>query len=108
MAGMNKLLKEAQKMQQKMASVQEDLVKEILDVTYGGGAIQIKINGHGTIQSVAIDPEFLKEGAEVVNAALLEVIQEAQAKVSELSSDRMNAASGGLMGNLGSSFPGLF
>ena len=108
MAGMNKLLKEAQKMQQKMASVQEDLGREILDVTYGGGAVAIKINGHGIIQSVAIDPEFLKEGADVVNAGLLEALQEAQAKVNALSSDRMNAASGGLMGNLGSGFPGLF
>ena len=45
MVGVGKLLKQAQKMQQKMEEAQAELSNEIIDVSGGGGAVSIKITG---------------------------------------------------------------
>jgi DNA-binding protein, YbaB/EbfC family len=106
MAGVGKLLKQAQKMQKQMEAVQAELAEQVLEVSSGGGAIQIKINGQGEFQAFKIDSEFLKEDAEFVEETLLAAVQEAAAKAKETSEEAMNAVTGGMggpggMGGLG-------
>ena len=45
MAGVGKLLKQAQKMQRGIEALQTQLEAKEIDVTSGGGAVKIKING---------------------------------------------------------------
>ncbi|MGB0743459.1 MAG: YbaB/EbfC family nucleoid-associated protein [Opitutales bacterium] len=103
MAGVGKLLKQAQKMQKQMEAIQEELAETVLEVSSGGGAITIKINGQSEVQSIKIDPEFLKEDAEFVEEALLAAVKEASAKAKETSEEAMSAVAGGM----GGGFPGL-
>ena len=56
MAGVGKLLKQAQKMQRKMEQVQEELAQKEIDVSCGGGAVNIKVNGQGEFLALSIDP----------------------------------------------------
>ena len=77
MAGVGKLLKQAQKMQKQMEGIQGKLAEQIIEVSSGGGAINIQINGQGEFQAFKIDPEFLKEDAEFVEETLLGAVQEA-------------------------------
>ncbi|MDB2311060.1 YbaB/EbfC family nucleoid-associated protein [Opitutales bacterium] len=102
MAGVGKLLKQAQKMQKQMESIQGQLAEQIIEVSSGGGAINIKINGQGDFQAFKIDPEFLKEDAEFIEETLLGAVQEAAAKAKETSEDAMGAVTGGMGG-----FPGF-
>jgi len=102
MAGVGKLLKQAQKMQKQMESVQSKLAEQIIEVSSGGGAINIKINGQGEFQDFKIDPEFLKEDAEFIEETLLGAVQEAAAKAKETSEEAMGAVTGGMGG-----FPGF-
>lgn len=102
MAGVGKLMKQAQKMQKQMEAVQEKLAETILDVSTGGGAIMIKINGQGEMQSIKIDPEFLQEDVEFVEETLLAAVQEASEKAKETSEEAMSSVSGGMGG-----LPGL-
>ncbi|MGJ8653257.1 MAG: YbaB/EbfC family nucleoid-associated protein [Opitutaceae bacterium] len=102
MAGVGKLLKQAQKMQKQMETVQEQLAAQIIEVSSGGGAIQIQINGQGDFQSFKLDPEFLKEDADFVEETLLAAVQEAAAKAKETSEEAMGAVTGGMGG-----FPGF-
>lgn len=102
MPGVGKLLKQAQKMQKQMEAIQEELAETVLEVSSGGGAVTIKITGQSEIQSIKIDPEFLKEDAEFVEETLLAAVQEATAKAKETSEEAMSAVSGGMGG-----FPGL-
>ena len=67
MAGVGKLLKQAQKMQRGIAEAQQQLSAERLEVSHGGGAIRVTVDGHGLVHGLAIDPEFLKEEKTVVN-----------------------------------------
>jgi DNA-binding YbaB/EbfC family protein len=102
MAGVGKLLKQAQKMQKQMEAIQAELAETMLDVSSGGGAVQVKINGQGEFQSFKLDPEFLKEDPEFVEETLLAAVQEAAAKAKETSEEAMGSVTGGAGG-----FPGL-
>ena len=89
MAGVGKLMKQAQKMQKQMEGIQSQLAEQIIEVSSGGGAINIKINGQGEFQSFKIDPEFLKEDAEFIEETLLGAVQEAAAKAKETSEEAL-------------------
>jgi DNA-binding YbaB/EbfC family protein len=102
MAGVGKLLKQAQKMQKQMEGIQLKLAEQIIEVSSGGGAINIKINGQGEFQAFKIDPEFLKEDAEFIEETLLGAVQEAAAKAKETSEEAMGSVTGGMGG-----FPGF-
>lgn len=101
MPGVGKLLKQAQKMQKKMEAVQAELAEKKIEVSSGGGAIKVVINGQQEFQSLEIDPEFLKEEASFVQESLLAAIQEASAKAKEEHEKAMGGVSEGM------SFPGL-
>ncbi|MEZ0217659.1 MAG: YbaB/EbfC family nucleoid-associated protein, partial [Rariglobus sp.] len=47
MAGVGKLLKQAQKMQKSIESLQTQMEAKVIDITSGGGAVKVKINGAG-------------------------------------------------------------
>ena len=56
MAGVGKLLKQAQKMQKQMQVAQDSLANTLIKVSSGGGAIGIEITGQGECKSIEIDP----------------------------------------------------
>ena len=98
MAGVGKLLKQAQKMQKQMQVAQDSLANTLIKVSSGGGAIGIEITGQGEFKSIEIDPEFLKEDAEFVQETLLLAIQEASSKAKEKQESLMGSVSGGVQG----------
>jgi DNA-binding YbaB/EbfC family protein len=77
MAGVGKLLKQAQKMQRGIEALQTQLEAKVIDVTSGGGAVKIKVNGAGKFLELTLDPEFLKEDPKLVADTLLVAIQDA-------------------------------
>ena len=101
MAGVGKLMKQAAKMQKKIESMQEELSKSELEISSGGGAVVIKINGQSEFQSLTIDPELLKEDPSLIEETLLEAIKEASAKAKAFNDEQMAKATQGL------SMPGL-
>ena len=102
MVGVGKLLKQAQKMQQKMEEAQASLSEEILEVTGGGGAVPIKISGMGEFKDLNLDPEFLKEDPEFVSEAILQAIVDASEQAKKKNDDAMSGLTGGMQ------MPGLF
>lgn len=95
MPGVGKLLKEAQKMQKKMAAAQAEIAQQVFDVSSGGGAVVVKINGAQEIIGVTFDPEFLKEEAAVVQETLLSALKEAQKKAKEYQESQMSQLTAG-------------
>jgi len=77
MAGVGKLLKQAQKMQRSIEALQTQLEAKEIEVTSGGGAVKLKINGAGKFTALTLDAEFLKEDAKLVADTLLVAIQDA-------------------------------
>jgi hypothetical protein len=102
MAGVGKLLKQAQKMQKQIESMQASLETQVIDVSSGGGAVQIKINGAGKFQSIALDAEFLKEDKKLIEETLLNAVQEAAQKAKEKNDAEMQRISSAFQ------MPGVF
>lgn len=102
MAGVGTLLKQAKKMQQKIEDMQKSIEAQEIDVSSGGGAVQIKINGAGKFIAIKLDPEFLKEDAKLIEETLLQATQEAATKAKELNDSEMQKISSGFQ------MPGMF
>lgn len=101
MPGVGKLLKQAQKMQKAMETVQAQLAEMTVEGSAAGGAVKAMVNGQGTLKSVKIDPEFLKEDAASVEASIVAAVEDAAAKARAKSEAEMNKITGGF------SIPGL-
>ncbi|AOS45759.1 Nucleoid-associated protein YbaB [Lacunisphaera limnophila] len=102
MAGVGTLLKQAKKMQQRIEEMQQSLAARELDISSGGGAVQIKINGAGKFLAVRLDPEFLKEDPKLIEETLLNAVGEAAAKAKDLNDSEMQRISAGFQ------MPGMF
>lgn len=102
MAGVGTLLKQAKKMQSKIEEMQKALETREIDVSSGGGAVQVKINGAGKFLAVKLDPEFLKEDAKLIEETLLNAVREAATKAKELNDTEMQRISAGFQ------MPGMF
>ena len=102
MVGVGKLLKQAQKMQQKMEEAQALLSEEIIEVSGGGGAVSIKISGQGDFKDLKFDLEFLKEDTAFVCEAIVQAVQDASAQAKKKNDEAMNGLTGGMQ------MPGLF
>jgi DNA-binding YbaB/EbfC family protein len=102
MAGVGKLLKQAQKMQKQIESMQTSLETQVIDVSSGGGAVQITINGAGKFQALTLDAEFLKEDKKLIEETILHAVQEAAQKAKEKNDAEMQRISSAFQ------MPGMF
>ena len=89
MAGVGTLLKQAQKMQRSIESLQTQMEAKEIDVTSGGGAVKIKINGAGKFLSLVLDAEFLKEDPKLISDTLLVAIQDAAKQAKDFNDAEM-------------------
>jgi len=92
---MQKMLKQAQQLQAKMEKAQQELEKETLEVSSGGGAVTIVITGHQQIRSVKIAPEVAGD-VEMLQDLVLTAVNEAVKKSQELAASRINAITAGM------------
>lgn len=100
---MNAMIRQAQKMQEDMAALQEDLDAREYDISAGGGVVGVKINGKREILSIDIQPEVVDpEDIETLSDILVAAVNEAIKRVD----DTNNAEMSKLTGNAG--LPGLF
>jgi nucleoid-associated protein EbfC len=102
---MNKMLQQVQQMQEEMAKAQDELAKETVEASVGGGMVKVKASGAGEIVEITIAPEVIDpddpEGlADLVLAGVNEALKSSQ----DLMQSRLGGAMGGLKG-LG--LPGL-
>jgi nucleoid-associated protein EbfC len=103
---MNKLMQQAQQMQEQVQRMQEDAVKEVAESSVGGGMVKVKANGAGQVLSIdispdAIDPSDAEGLADLVLAGVNEALRSASAAVEA----KAQAMQSELLGGLG--LPGL-
>ncbi|MDQ3670133.1 MAG: YbaB/EbfC family nucleoid-associated protein [Actinomycetota bacterium] len=102
---MNKMLQQVQQMQEQMAKAQDELAKEIVEASVGGGMVTVKANGAGEIVGVKISPEAIDpDDVESLEDLVLAGVNEALRNANELMQSKLGGAMGGL-GGLG--LPGL-
>jgi hypothetical protein len=97
-----KLMKEAQKAQRKMAEAQEKLAAMSVEGSAGGGMVTATANGEGTVTAVRIDPQAVDpEDVEMLEDLVTAAVGEAQRKARELQEQELGGAMGGMGGMAG-------
>jgi DNA-binding YbaB/EbfC family protein len=102
MAGLGKLVKQAEKMKRGIEALQAQLEAKEIEVTSGGGAVKVKINGVGKFLALTLDPEFLKEDAKLVSDAVLAAVQDAAKQAKDYNEAEMQKITGSIQ------IPGMF
>ena len=102
---MNKMLQQVQQMQADMLKAQEELAKETVEASVGGGTVVVKANGAGEIIEIKIAPEAIDpDDPETLSDLVLAGVNEALRNAQALMQSKLGGAMGGLKG-LG--LPGL-
>jgi hypothetical protein len=94
---MNKILKQAQKMQAQLMKAQEEIAQETVEGTAGGGMVTVVMNGSMEIQSVSLKPEVVDpDDIEMLEDLIVAAAKNAQEKAKELSDSKMGGLTAGL------------
>lgn len=95
--GLGDMMKQVQKMQAKMAELQEELAKTEVEGSAGGGMVKVVANGKNEIVSITIDPEVVDpEDVEMLQDLVLAAVNQASEKSQQLQSEQMSQLTGGL------------
>ena len=101
---MNDMLKQAQKMQEDMANLQAELEEREYDISAGGGAVSLKINGKKQITEMSIAPEIVDpDDVETLADIIIAAVNEGISKVEKVSETEMGKITGGM----GMGMPGM-
>ena len=102
MGGMNQMqmMKQAQKMQQDLLKMQEELEQATYTAAAGGGAVTATVSGKREVTALKIDPEAVDpEDVEMLQDMIIAAVNEALHKAEDTANQNMSKLTGGL--NLG-------
>jgi DNA-binding YbaB/EbfC family protein len=103
---MQQLMKQAQKMQQKLAEAQAELAAAEVTGTAGGGLVTATLSGGGVLLSLTIDPAAVDpEDVETLQDLIVAAVRDAHRAVQELADATMGPLTGGMSGLTG--LPGI-
>jgi nucleoid-associated protein EbfC len=94
---LNKLMKQAQKMQEQMAKTQSELESKTVEVSSGGGKVTVTANGAGDVLAIKIDKEVVDPNdVEFLEEVVLSAVQQAVQQGKALAQSEMSKITGGL------------
>ncbi len=95
-------MKQAQRMQQQMETIQAQLASRTVEATSGGGAVKVTAKCDGSIAAVKIDPQAMNPAdAQLLEDMVLTAANQALAQAKEISNTEMGRVTAGL------SLPGM-
>ncbi len=100
---MKEMMRQAQRLQNKMMKLQEELANRTVEVSVGGGMVKAVANGKPEIVSLAIEKEVVDpEDVEMLQDLVVAAVNEALARSKEMVDAEMAKLTGGLK------MPGMF
>ncbi len=102
-ANMNQMVRKAQKMQEDMTRVQEELETKEFTKQVGGGAMELVMTGDRKLRSVTLKPEVVdKDDIEMLQDLIISGVNEILQDIEDYSTSEMEKATGGM------AIPGFF
>lgn len=97
MKNLSSMLKEAQKLQQRMGEMQQRLEEVEVSGAAGGGLITVTLSGKGHMKKIKIDPALVVPGeTEMLEDLIVAATNDAKAKLEGQMQDEMGKLTGGL------------
>ena len=94
---MNQMMKQAQKMQQDMIKMQEELENMTIEGSAGGGMVKVTATAKKEITSVKINPEAVDpDDVEMLEDLVLSAVRDALAKAEKESENQISRITGGM------------
>lgn len=90
------LMKEAQKMQQRMQEAQQQLSELVVTGESGGGMVTIQMNGRHDVTEVKIKPTLIDEDIEMLEDLVAAAINDAVRKIEKVSKEKITQLTSGL------------
>ncbi len=103
MKDMNDLFKQAQKIQERMARMQDELAGKTVEASSGGGMVNAVVNGKGEVVSLRIEKEVVSpDDVEMLQDLVIAAVNEGIKRARETFKEEMAKVTGGI------NIPGLF
>lgn len=100
---MNNILKQAQKLQKQMEDMKDQIEKNTVEASAGGGAVTAVVNGKKQVIEISIKKEVVDpDDVEMLQDLIVAAINEAVNKAEKMMNEEMAKVTGGF------NIPGLF
>lgn len=100
---MTSMIKQAQKMQNEITTLQSEIEQREFNATSGGGAVEIVMLGNKSVKSIKIKPEVVNpDEIDMLEDLIISAFNQGVSLIEETTEDEMSKVTGGV------SLPGLF
>jgi DNA-binding YbaB/EbfC family protein len=97
MGNMGNLMKQAQKVQQQMMKMQEELAQREVSAQAGGGMVEAVVNGRGELLRLRFEPEVVDpDDADMLADMVVAAVGEAQRRAQQMMQEEMGKLTGGM------------
>ena len=102
MQNFRNIMKQAKKLQERMAQLQDELALKTVEASAGGGMVSVLVNGRHELVSLKIEKEVVNpEDLDMLQDLIIAAVNEGIRKAQEMATAEMAKITGGL------SIPGL-
>lgn len=94
--GLGNLMKQAQKMQEDMQRVQEELANMEITGQAGGGMVKVVMTGRHDLKRVSIDDSLMSDDKEMLEDLIAAAVNDAVRQLEQTSQERMSGLTSGM------------
>ena len=94
--GIGNLIKQAQKMQEDMQKMQQEIADLEIEGQSGGGLVKVTMNGRHELLKVSIDDSLMKDDREMLEDLMAAAVNDATHKLETVSKEKMGSLTNGM------------
>jgi DNA-binding YbaB/EbfC family protein len=103
--GLGDLMKQAQQMQEKVKSIQEELARTEVTGKSGAGLVSVTMTGRHDVKRVEIDDSLMTEDKEILEDLIAAAVNDAVRRLEENQKEKMSELTAGIPLPPGFKFP---
>ena len=96
MKGLGNIMKQAQEMQEKLKSAQEELASIEIEGVSGGDMVKVVMTCKYDVKRITIDPVLMNDEKEILEDMVAAAVNDAVRKVEKTSQEKMSGLTSGL------------